>query len=634
MSKLILCEKCFSELTSTGGFCPYCGAPITFTNGFDIYNKGDKFYLRYRKGNLRAQTPLAPNYNNLSTDAKKSIYKNAKLTLNSKIAAKSLQTKTISKIETFGDLIDSYLHSVYTSKLCGTGKSKIKISTFDNGYVSMQSVLKRYPIYTLALKDMNYTTLKTYINDFIKDRMDGTTTGKPVLPSTISLNLSFIQRIITYACDEELLVIPYTKMRQLFQFIQEITPTEDDSKLTPRNRTALSAEQYNLFLKEFFRDEPTEPLAKIFEDVITPYTKNNIILHNLLLLCFKRFNAFNHSIEKILYHFRNDEMRILKGDYCNPKVINDHWRFHSFMKKTYKSQVPPEQWEMYFRETIDTVTTQALKLFPLCYAEFAKYVETTQFDKGYYPIIKLYYHDKQQVTSQQFDPTLPGSIVIYKQAQKKNIPNLNYTNSWVIPLLLLMSQTGLRFREAYSLRLSDLSTYTLSDGTIIKTINVQQQFVYAITLDSNGVPIRNNTGHIKRKVTKLSPKSRSSNRVLPLTPLAELAVSVALQARTTTDPNEPLFCPLKNSSDTYEPDKWMTIMLNNIRCYNLSGTHTLRRTVASQLAQHGYSELFIGQILGHTEKSITAHYVTIDLEHMYSALCTSLNPDWFNNNRP
>ena len=75
-------------------------------------------------------------------------------------------------------------------------------------------------------------------------------------------------------------------------------------------------------------------------------------------------------------------------------------------------------------------------------------------------------------------------------------------------------------------------------------------------------------------------------------------------------------------------------MLDNIRCYNISGCHTLRRTVASQLAQHGYSEVIIGQILGHSDKSITEHYIKIDIEHKYKALCDSVMPDWFNNKLP
>ena len=107
MSKRIICEKCFSELNITSGFCPYCGAQVIARSGIDIYNKGDKFYLRYRKGNHRVQTPLAPNYNNLPYDSKKLIYAEARKTLDSKLAANRLAAKShTSKINTCSGIIN------------------------------------------------------------------------------------------------------------------------------------------------------------------------------------------------------------------------------------------------------------------------------------------------------------------------------------------------------------------------------------------------------------------------------------------------------------------------------------------------------------------------------------------------
>ena len=94
MSKLLLCKSCFAELLTATNFCPCCGAPIVASDGYDIYNKGDNFYLRYRKDKQKAQVPLAPNYTKLPSERKRLIYTNAKKELLAKLVAKALLPTT------------------------------------------------------------------------------------------------------------------------------------------------------------------------------------------------------------------------------------------------------------------------------------------------------------------------------------------------------------------------------------------------------------------------------------------------------------------------------------------------------------------------------------------------------------
>lgn len=636
MSKLIVCEKCFAELNTATGFCPHCGARIVNKSGFDIYNKGDKFYLRYRKGTQRAQTPLAPNFTSLPYDSRKTIYTNAKKSLDAKLAAKSLLVNSsLSKLDTFGDVLDNYIYNVYINKVKGTGKQKIKIGSFESHYVSKQRLLKHFSICSLQLKDINYESLKWHIDRFITQRITGEVTGKPVGKSTINSELLFINTIITYAYDEELLTVPYAKIRKLIKYTQDVSPTADDTNAKPRSTAALSAKQFDLFLREFFRQPPKETFQDIFYPIILSHTTDKFVIA-VLLFCLKKYTTHIHSVNDILLNFREHELRLLPGDFYNPWLKPDCQRFFIFVKRTYDEEAPKETWENYFRNTLDSAITNALELFPVCYQELINKLENNLFNGTYYPVLKSYYHDKEHTIRRNYDPTKPNSHIVYKAAPKHYIPNIYFNKSYAVALLLLLSQTGMRLNEAASLRVGDISEYQLSNGTVIKTISIQHQTVYSILVGDNGVPLTTENGCMRRQFTEGTPKTESSKRIIPLTPLAELAINIAMRNKDISyiDTNSHLFGSESANWDTYEPKRWLRIMLDNIRCYNISGCHTLRRTVASQLAQHGYSEVVIGQILGHSEKSITEHYITIDIEHKYKALCESVMPDWFNNALP
>lgn len=634
MSKRIICEKCFSELNITSGFCPYCGAQVIARSGIDIYNKGDKFYLRYRKGNHRVQTPLAPNYNNLPYDSKKLIYAEARKILDSKLAANRLAAKSrTSKIDTFGDLVDSYVYHIYCSKVQSIGKRKIKLGTFEKSYVMRQTILKRFPIYQMPIKNINYDSMCEHINDFVKQRMSGVATGYAVSPNTIGQDIYFLRCVLLYAYEEETINLPYRTIQKIIKYARNVEPyTRNDyaDTLSSSNRIALSSAQFNLFLKEFFRETPKLTTEEIFYPIVGNYTAN-IFTSKALLFCQKHYNRQNATISDVLFLFRKNLQYLFNRDILNHGIYPECRSFFKLMKSEYKKSSQEESWADYYHKTVENTIVDALELFPLCYKEFVNKIENTMFDGAYYPVIRSYSQNGKCVEKSEFKSELPDSAILYKSAPKRDIPNIYYGNSLAVPILLLMSQTGLRANEAASLKVGDILTYELSDGTTIRAIQVHQQLLKLMLTDEKGIPLVNECGCVIHQYEESSTKTKSSTRLVPLTPLAELAIEVAMHDNNITydDTDKYVFDAAIIEGQNYKIRRWMTILLENIRCYNLSGSHTLRRTVASQLAQHGYETSFIKQILGHAKGSVTEGYITIDLEHKYFALCESVMPDWF-----
>lgn len=168
------------------------------------------------------------------------------------------------------------------------------------------------------------------------------------------------------------------------------------------------------------------------------------------------------------------------------------------------------------------------------------------------------------------------------------------------PAIILMIETGLRVGEVLALRWKD--------------VHLSRKRLY---VRSTVVRLANK----KRSFVQDSPKSESSNRVVPLTPKA---IDVLTKIFTSRKSDEWVFTDEYGDRLSYESLRWQTQCACKIAKIKYHGMHVFRHTFATNCYYKNVDVKILSKILGHSDTTITyniyVHLYGDGFEDMYNAI--------------
>lgn len=168
-----------------------------------------------------------------------------------------------------------------------------------------------------------------------------------------------------------------------------------------------------------------------------------------------------------------------------------------------------------------------------------------------------------------------------------------YKNRWAIYLQL---QTGMRVGELCALQLQDIFT----DANGNKFIHISRTAGETRNYDKSGkVKIRT--------VIKEAPKTKASNRNIPVNTEADRSLNELIQMNNVTKPEDLILQSLHGGIMQISAyiKSYNRVITNAGISKTKCGSHTLRRTFGSKLFEQGLDLTMVSKILGHNDISTT-----------------------------
>lgn len=212
---------------------------------------------------------------------------------------------------------------------------------------------------------------------------------------------------------------------------------------------------------------------------------------------------------------------------------------------------------------------------------------------------KLPSSDKVQAKTKEIAILVPDEIkkVVAKAKEcfKNDVPKYYYGD-----VIILMLFTGMRIGECLGLRWSDIDL-------INNTIKIDNTISTVINRDSDADGSSENKKR-KTKMIDTSPKTKKSNRTIPINNTAREAIlSIRNRTRTEMSPNSYVvvtktgkLCNARNISRTFD-----AILTACGIDKNLYSPHSLRHTFVSMLLNKGVDMKIISELVGHEKVSTT-----------------------------
>lgn len=431
-------------------------------------------YLRYRNGKIKERTPLPSNFHNLSKALQQREYKLAKEILDTKLGLSKEENKDMRKVHILR-LIEKYLFDFYENHVKNDVNKQV---TFDSTEQVVKHRIERHEISKCTVAEL--VSNDKYVKEYFRESREGffckaeEKNIKPVSKSSIDKEVQLLIKTLKFARFEKKWISADDYETLIYQ-IEKYRAVGTYSK--KKKTKILSAYEFVLFRKEILeRQDTLETYPALFEEEL----KN------------REISIFEKKYIMCLYELER--------------------------RKVYKEQ-----------EALDIPNKKSIEIEKLIniYKDIEKTVKQhleTGFMKEqpdlHYPIIRYYRQNDGSLSTEKNKTGLADFYVINRKNKKHPFHYYYGDGSLNALFLLFIINTGLRFNEGRSLKVSDLKyreIHTSSD-TVVPSyyICLQEQVQSVMERDEFGNVIRDEDNRIRKITIITDPKTITSVREIPL----------------------------------------------------------------------------------------------------------------------